>query len=165
MASFRNILVAVDFSETSDDALSAAAELSRTYHAQVHLLHVVPTVIPSAYALEPVGFDLGAYVRQSVDAARAELPVLAARHRLDPALLTVAASSGPAAAQIVEYAKEHAIDVIVLGAHGHGFVDRLLIGSVADRVSRHAPCAILLVPHTAHRPTRVQVEAASGVVS
>ena len=165
MSRFHNILVAVDFSQTSDDALATAAELSRVYHAQVHLLHVVPDTFQIAYPMEPVAFDFSAYLRQTVDAARAQLPALATRHQIDPLMLTSTVLQGSPADEIVRYAEEHAVDLLVLGAHGHGFLDRLLIGSVAERVARHAPCAILLVPHVTRRLTSFEVKAAAGVES
>jgi nucleotide-binding universal stress UspA family protein len=163
MPGFHNILVAVDFSQTSDDALSMAAYLGKADHAQVHLLHVVPDVVQSMYTMVPVAFDVDAYQRQSVEDARAQLPALAARYRLESAMLTTAVLLGVPAAEIVRYAEEHGIDLIVLGAHGHGFLDRLLIGSVAERVARRAPCAVLMVPHVARRLTSFEVKAAAGV--
>jgi nucleotide-binding universal stress UspA family protein len=165
MSPFHNILVAVDFSPTSDDALSTAAELSRTYHAQVHVLHVVANAIPSASTLEPIGCDLGAYLRQSLDHARARLMALVARHQIGPEMLTTAVIPGPPAPEIVRYAEDHAIDLVVLGTHGHGVLDRLLVGSVAERVARHAPCAVLMVRHVTRRLTTFDVEAGAPVVS
>jgi nucleotide-binding universal stress UspA family protein len=162
MSRFHNILVAVDFSTTSDDAVATAVDLSRAYHAQVHLLHVVPNVhIP--YATEPIAFDFAGFERQSVEASQQQLAAIAARHPVDAARLTTAIVSGAPAAEIVRYAEEHAMDLIVLGAHGHGFIDRLLIGSVAERVARHAPCAVLMVPHVMRRLTAFEAEAAAGV--
>ena len=164
MSRFHNILAAVDFSQTSDDAIAAAAELSRANNAQLHLVHVVPEVqVP--YAIEPVVVDITAFLRQSVDAAREQLAALVARHPLDPARLTTAILEGAAAREIARYAEEHGIDLIVLGAHGHGFLDRLLIGSVAERVVRHAPCAVLLVPHTTRQLTSFEAKAVAGVES
>jgi nucleotide-binding universal stress UspA family protein len=158
MPRFQRILVAVDFSQTSHDALSMAAELSRTYQAQVHLLHVVPNTVPIAYALEPVAFDYGAYLRQVIEEAHAQLPALMARYPIDSTLLTTAVLHGAPASEIVRYAEDHAIDLIALGAHGHGFLDRLLIGSVAEDVARHAPCAILMVPHVMRHSTAFATE-------
>jgi nucleotide-binding universal stress UspA family protein len=164
MSRFQNLLVAIDFSPTSDDVLAMAAELSRAYHAQVHLLHVVPSVhIP--YAMEPIAFDVAAYLGQSMDAARLQLATVAARHPIDPAMLTPVVASGPPAAEILRYAQEHAIDLIVLGAHGHGVIDRLLIGSVAERVARRAPCAVLMVPHIALRKAALEAAATAGVAT
>lgn len=162
MSRFHNILVAVDFSQTSDDAVATAADVSRMNHARLHVLHVVPNVqIP--YAIEPVVFDFTTYLRQSMDQAREELSELVSRHAVDAAMLTTDVVNGPPSGEIVRYAAEHAIDLIVLGAHGHGFLDRLLIGSVAERVVRHAPCAVLLVPHVARRLTSFEAKALAAV--
>ena len=162
MFSFHDILVAIDFSQTSEDAFAVAAELSRTYHSRVHLLTVVPNV-NMPYAVEAVGVDYFALQRGMTDAAQEQLSDFSARHPIQPGLLINAVAEGPPASEIVNYAKEHAIDLIVLGAHGHGFVDRLLLGSVADGVPRHAPCAVLLVPHVARRLTSFEVQAAAGI--
>ena len=162
MSRFHNVLVAVDFSQTSDDAVSTAAELSRMNHARLHVLHVVPNVqIP--YAIEPVVFDFTTYLRQSMDQARQQLDDIVSRHPVEAAMLTTAVVTGPPSEEIVRYAEANAIDLMVLGAHGHGFLDRLLIGSVAERVVRHAPCAVLLVPHVARRLTAFEARAVAGV--
>jgi nucleotide-binding universal stress UspA family protein len=162
MSRFHNILVAVDFSPTSDDAVATAADLSRSCRAPLHLLHVVSNVqVP--FAIEPVDFDFAGHVRESIATARETLATLAAGCGIEPGLLTAAVVNGAPAAEIVRYAQEHAIDVIVMGAHGHGFLDRLLVGSVAERVARRAPCAVLLVPHATARPTAVDAKAVAGV--
>jgi nucleotide-binding universal stress UspA family protein len=164
MSRFHTILAAVDFSQTSDDAIAAACDLCRTNNAQLHVVHVVPEVqIP--YAIEPVVIDITAFLRQSIEAARQQLAALVSRHPIDQARLTTAILEGAAAREIVRYADEHGIDLIVLGAHGHGFLDRLLIGSVAERVVRHAPCAVLLVPHTSRRLTSFEAQAVAAVES
>ena len=49
------------------------------------------------------------------------------------------------AAAIVEYAKEHNIDLVILGTHGRGAMAKLFMGSVAERVTRYAPCPVLVV--------------------
>jgi nucleotide-binding universal stress UspA family protein len=59
----------------------------------------------------------------------------------------------PAAREIAQYAASHGADLIVVGTHGYGPVRRLVLGSVADRVVRMAPCPVLTVPHHALRAT------------
>ena len=61
--------------------------------------------------------------------------------------MTTAVVVGAPANEIVRYAEAHHADVIVLGSHGHGLVRRFLLGSVADKLVRQAPCAVLVVPH------------------
>jgi nucleotide-binding universal stress UspA family protein len=164
MSRFHDILAATDFSPASEDAVATAADLSRSRQTRLHLLHVVPGVhVP--YTIEPVVFDFSHVIRRSVDLAHEQLGALAARYDVEPDRLTTAVVNGPPAAEILRYTRDHAIDLLVLGAHGHGVLDRLLIGSVAERVSRHAPCAVLLVPHVTPQPLPVAAKAAAGVES
>ena len=163
MPRFHNVLAAVDFSVTSDDALAAAVELCNANRARLHLLHVVPSVqVP--YAAESIVFDVGEFLSQSVEAARQQLDTLAAAHPVTTGPPEITVVSGPPAREIVRYAREEAIDLIVLGAHGHGFLDRLLVGSVAERGVRHAPCAVLLIPRMAERQPSVELQAAAATV-
>jgi nucleotide-binding universal stress UspA family protein len=150
MIVLKNILVAVDFGEASDAALAYGRELARTYKATLHLLHVADDV----------------YVRLGGDAYAPALPNLqqeieqAARRHLDqlavdddpypvPVRKTVISSAATAAC-IVHYAQEAAVDLIIVGTHGRGAVAHLLMGSVAERVVRTAPCPVLTVRHPAH---------------
>ena len=68
--------------------------------------------------------------------------------------VTTAVVVGAPANEIVRYAEAHHADVVVLGSHGHGLVRRFLLGSVADKIVRQAPCAVLVVPHRTLRPAR-----------
>ena len=150
MIALKNILVATDFGEAADAALAYGRELARTFGATLHVLHVADDV----------------YVRLGGDAYVGVLPELqqdieaAARQQLDallvdndpvplPARRSVVTSSAPAAA-IVDYARDADIDLIVVGTHGRGAVAHLLMGSVAERVVRTAPCPVLTVRHPEH---------------
>ena len=83
--------------------------------------------------------------------------------------MTTAVEVGAPANEIVRYADEHRANVVVLGSHGHGLVRRFLLGSVADKLVRQAPCAVLVVPHrtllhggagTARQPASAPVDPA-----
>jgi nucleotide-binding universal stress UspA family protein len=144
MIVLKNILVATDFGEASKVALDYGRDLARSYGATLHVLHVVEDLTYS-YASE-VGFALPSYQEELVARAKGELDALItpddrATLRITPALQT---RRSPAAA-ITGYAKENAIDVIVVGTHGRGVVQHLLMGSVAERVVRTAPCPVLTV--------------------
>lgn len=144
MVVIKNIVVATDFSEPSGIALAYGRDLARTYHARLHVLHVVEDVM-LRYAPE-VGF-IGPDLQRDLDArASRELNALITdddRRTLDVVPVTDRGIN-PADA-IVRYAKEHAIDVIVTGTHGRGAVKHFLMGSVAERVVRTAPCPVLTV--------------------
>jgi len=122
----RQILFPTDFSDVSRVAGATEADLARTFGARLHVLHVVPPVTdatPAPAALRSVAAELGPGV-----------PVV------------TAVTSGLAAHQIVLYARKNAIDLIVIATHGRTGVSRMLLGSVAEAVVRHAPCRVLTVP-------------------
>ena len=150
MVVLKKILVATDFGEASDAALNYGRELARTFGATLHVLHVVENVM-SQYATE---FAFAAYPevqKQVEDAAGKQLNTLLGeedREKLGarPVLRT---STAPAVA-IVDYAKEERVDLIVVGTHGRGAVAHFLMGSVAERVVRSAPCPVLTVRSPEH---------------
>jgi nucleotide-binding universal stress UspA family protein len=148
MSRFHTIVVAVDFSDSTPDALEAALALAGAEAgSHVHLLHVVPSAVPALWTDEPSTLDLRIAEQAWTDAALKQLATLAAAQTLDPAKVTTAVVVGAPANEIVRYAEGHHADVVVLGSHGHGLVRRFLLGSVADRTVRQAPCAVLIVPH------------------
>jgi nucleotide-binding universal stress UspA family protein len=142
MILMNNVLVATDFGEASDTALNYGRALARTFGSRLHLLHVTENVY-----MKTVGGD--AYVtvfpdlqKDVDDAARKQLEE---RVDADTPTTVVLLTSNTAAASIVEYAKTHSIDLIVVGTHGRGAVAHLLMGSVAERIVRAAPCPVLTV--------------------
>jgi universal stress protein A len=144
MNSFNKILVPVDFSPHSDKAIQTAADLARRYEAPLSLLHVYE---PVAYAL-PEGYvmhtadqlvQLLAELSKSLDRAR-ELAVQAGAPTVDAKQV-----DGVAHREVVEYARTGGYDLIVMGSHGRKGLDRLLMGSVAEKVVRNAPCSVLCV--------------------
>jgi nucleotide-binding universal stress UspA family protein len=163
MHPFHTIVVAVDFSDTSMDAIDAALELARGQQNRVHLLNVVPDVFHSPGLTEAPGVDWPQVQRNCIDQARNQLVELAANCKLDPQRITIAVEVGAPAPEIVRYASEHDGRVIVLGSHGHGVVRRFMLGSVADRVLRQASCPVLFVPHRSLRMTPSEVTAAVSV--
>jgi len=163
MLPFHTIVAAVDFSETSQDALDAALELARERRARVHLLHVVSDVFHTPWMVESAGVDLQDVQHRWTEEAEQQLMTFAASHDLDPLSVTIAVAVGPAANEIVRYANEHAAGVIVLGSHGHGIIRRFVLGSVAERVIRQASCPVMVVPHRTLRLTSLEVKAPSSV--
>ena len=148
MSVFRTIVAAIDFSETSDDALRVACDLASSHGSILHLLHVIPDARQQAWSVEAPGLDFSALQQESIADAERMLAT-----RTLPATMPVAcvvrhvASGLPAAREIAQYAASQGADVIVVGTHGYGPVRRLVLGSVADQVVRMAPCPVLMVPH------------------
>lgn len=145
----RRILVATDFSPDSEQAIDAALDLCRGSDATVTLLHVcepLPYSTPelSMYVPSPeLMADICADARRKLDARRAGC---AARgSTVDTALVT-----GAPAAEIVRYAADHQVDLIVVGSHGRRGFRRFVLGSVAEAVVRTADRPVLTVH--AHQP-------------
>jgi nucleotide-binding universal stress UspA family protein len=147
MIALKNILVATDFGEAADVALGYARALARLFDGTLHLLNVAEDVVPSMAADGYVGV-VPALQDEVEAAARTRLEALAVDN--DPVPLpvkTVVLISAATAPAIVGYARDNAIDLIVMGTHGRGMVAHVLMGSVAERVVRTAPCPVLTVRH------------------
>jgi nucleotide-binding universal stress UspA family protein len=154
MSRFHTIVAALDFSDSAGDALDGAIALAAADAAsRIHVLHVVPSPAPALWSDDLPPMDLHAVEQARIDAALSQLAVLAAGRPFDPSRLTTAVAVGAPANEIVRYAEEHGVDAIVLGSHGHGLVRRLMLGSVAYKVVREAPCAVLVVPPRTLRGT------------
>lgn len=143
---FTRILVPTDFSAPSNAALEAAKTMAARFGASLHLIHVLedPFVTaayaPEIYAAPPAGikeqWQQGAETLLETQLTPAEHATFRS---------TVLALFGTPAKAIVEYAAANGIDLIVMGTHGRGGVAHLLMGSVAERVVRTAPCPVLTV--------------------
>jgi nucleotide-binding universal stress UspA family protein len=144
MIALKQILVATDFSEPSDVAVQYGQDLARAYGATLHVIHVIEDML--AFYGPDVGFALADVERHVEAAVQRDLDSTIARHSADRlnVVATVKRSSNVAHA-ITAYATANPIDLIIVGTHGRGAVSRLLIGSVAERVVRSAPCPVLTV--------------------
>ncbi len=137
----RRILVPVDFSEASEIAVQHATEIAQTYGAKIDLLHVVEEVAyPSAYGVEPP------LVSSSNVVTRVEKALgTIARENIGYEHVQVSARIGYAPLTILDYVEENDVDLIVLATHGRTGLDRMLLGSVAERVIRQAPTPVFIV--------------------
>ena len=140
---FARILVATDFSAPSDAALAHARRLAERTGAGLHVLHVVDNLFMRAVLGDPRDYETAA-LRQMQDRVPAGAGAT-------PAILTVERSDEPAD-EITSYARTHGIDLIVMGTHGRGRMAHLLLGSVAEKVARTAPCPVLTMREAAPAP-------------
>jgi nucleotide-binding universal stress UspA family protein len=149
MNTFKQILVPTDFSETAGAALECAKSIADRFGGSLHVLHVLQD--PVLYGPVVEGYTVLATLREDMyrDAKRhlgqlldeAERQALNARMDL---------TWGHPADVIVDYAAQNRIDLVVMGTHGRGPLTRLLLGSVADKVVRKAPCAVMTVRPRQH---------------
>jgi universal stress protein A len=143
----RKILCAVDFSEPSRAALHMAADMAQKFDAELTLLHVyqVPAyplpdgvILPSTVTVT----DLFDQVDRALADWRADVERLGAKR------VKATSVEGQAWREIVAQASEGDFDLVVVGTHGHTGIKHLLLGSVAERVVRQAPCPVLAVRAT-----------------
>jgi nucleotide-binding universal stress UspA family protein len=149
MIVLKNVLVATDFGESAAVALAYGRDLARTFNAKLHVVHMVEDVM-MRYSPE-VGFAVPDLQKDFEKAARKDLDALITdddRNTLRVEAIVQTCVNVPDA--IVDYARQEAIDLIITGTHGRRAVKRLLLGSVAERVVRTAPCPVLTV-HTKER--------------
>jgi nucleotide-binding universal stress UspA family protein len=143
MARFRKILVPIDFSEHSSAALDLAVDLAGTYGATLHLLHCYP-IDPGAISpygiVMPEGFD-----RDVRDAAGRELARWADKAASAKVPVEQHLSSMFPAEVIASTAEEIGADLVVMGTRGLSGLKHVLLGSIAERVLRLAPCPVLTV--------------------
>src|SRR6266478_3213395 len=144
---FKKILVGTDFSEASDEARRVAIELARRLGAELEIVHVEEPLPAYAFA-EGALLDLPRLQEEVRTWAERQLEDLARGARASGVSTTTAVLLGVPANTIVEAARTERADLIVVGTHGRTGLERVLLGSVAERVVRNAPCAVLTVRQT-----------------
>jgi nucleotide-binding universal stress UspA family protein len=139
------ILCPIDFSEASQHAIEHAFAIARWSGAAVSALHVChPMVVPVATG---AGFEDADVEMARLRSAAASLVECAGAHGLK---VDIAVESGDPARQILEHADRHGANLIVMGTHGATGFERLILGSVTEKVLRKARCPVLTVPPRAH---------------
>lgn len=138
-----HILLPTDFSPSSTPAFRYAVEWAKVFEAQLTILHV--------HSLQP-GLDIDAGVAQQFldeqrKAAREELGTLVAEARQQVPNASMELLAGLPSECICEVAREKKCDLIMMGTHGWTGFNRVLFGSVAERVIQRAPCPVLSIPH------------------
>jgi nucleotide-binding universal stress UspA family protein len=140
MINLRHVLVPIDFSETSEAALKYGIALARAFKAKLHLLHVPEHPGVAAEAEYPLGI-----FETMQNAAHDRLGALLTARETRELKPELAMRIGKPSAEIIRYAQNRGIDLIVMGTHGRTGVAHVLMGSVAERVVRSAPCPVLTV--------------------
>jgi len=147
MIELNAVLVAVDFSETSKNALAYGRNLARAFGARLHVLHVADVISTSAAQFYPEG--PGDPEAKAIELGTRQLRTHLIAEGIVDSHADVRVAPDPAH-EIVDYAKEIHADLIVIGTHGRTGVSRLIMGSVAEHVVRTARCPVLVVRPSEH---------------
>jgi len=145
MISIRKILFPTDFSECAKSAEEYAIALAGQFNAEIHLLHVLAdltTMLPDpGFAISLSKDDLAMFKKE----AQQRLEKIRPEGFSPPLRVVRALRTGNAFVEILKYAEEARIDLIVIGTHGRSGLVHLLLGSVAEKVVRKAQCPVLTV--------------------
>ena len=139
------VVLATDFSEHSDTALRLATSLARDTGAMLLITHVMPPPLHAAdrgFTGYAEGEDEAARQKQLDEVRPTDSEVGFAHHLLH----------GQPAEEVVRFAEDEKADMIVIGSHGRRGVTRLLLGSVAEHIVRHAACPVMTVKHSDRTP-------------
>jgi universal stress protein A len=142
----KRILVPVDFSDPSDQALRYAIRFAQHFGGEITLLHIVQPSVPPYPEVAPY-FD---YTEEELENAEKAMQTLVARPMLKSCPLQTALRTGLAAHEIVEAARELDSDLIVIATHGYTGWKHFCIGSTTERVVRTAPCPVFVVREKQH---------------
>jgi nucleotide-binding universal stress UspA family protein/mono/diheme cytochrome c family protein len=140
---FKSILVPVDFSSNSTRALDYAHTLARRFEASLHVVHVCEVPALTTGSMDAYAIAYSNWSQQLGDEAERELVKLV--RKLTGAPVTTEVLFGNPARAIVSAATIRKADLVVMGTHGHGPLMHALMGNVAERVVRTAPCPVLTV--------------------
>jgi nucleotide-binding universal stress UspA family protein len=150
MINLQRILVPTDFSDHSRSALRYGAAFAHKFGAEVYLLHVFQELAVSQPEAVTVGSPIVAPLEQFLAAARTSLERLIREGNLAGVQVHPEVRAGVPFDEIVQFAADKNIDLIVMGTHGRGWLAHVLLGSVTEKVVRRAPCPVLTVRHPEH---------------
>jgi nucleotide-binding universal stress UspA family protein len=145
----RKVLVPTDFSESARHALTYGISFAREYEAELSVVHVVEN-LTVGYASDLFPVPMAEVFQEISGYARTELAKLGEEARAKNVTVAEVVVQGKPSAEIMRFARETEVDMIVLGTHGKGMLDQALFGSTTERVVRRAPCPVLTVRLAEH---------------
>ena len=149
MIKLKKVLVPTDFSDSARQALRYGMSFAKEYGAELTVLHVVEN-LTVGYASDLFPVPMAEVFQEISGYAKAELAKLGQEARARGLGVRELVIQGKPSAEIIRFAAENEIDVIVLGTHGKGMLDQALFGSTTERVVRRAPCPVLTVRLAEH---------------
>ena len=141
----KKILVTVDFSDLSTEVVERAADIALAFKADVSVIHVIPPtpVYSGSEISPPVLMD---YSAEDWRSEQHDLDTMAGFMKQKGIRAETLLLSGPITEVVLKKSVELDIDLVVVGAHSHGFLYRAFIGSVSEGLLKHAHCPVLVIP-------------------
>jgi nucleotide-binding universal stress UspA family protein len=150
MLAIKTILVPTDFSEASESAVKYGKALAEAFGSSLHLVHVMEDLLAHAWAAEVYVASMPSLRDEIEKEATERIGAMLTDQERQQLRVTTAIIAGNPFLEIIRYARAHEVDLIVLGTHGRGPVAHMLLGSVAEKVVRKAPCPVLTVRPAQH---------------
>ena len=144
------ILCPVDFSDLSRKGLVYAASFAARYRARLYVLHVMDFSLLYGYSLESLGESANRVEADMEEVSRGKMQAFVTEGVRGVCEVEREIRKGKPFVEIIRFARERDVDLIVLSTHGHGGLAHGLIGSTAERVVRKAPCPVLTVRAVEH---------------
>ncbi|MCX6173875.1 MAG: universal stress protein [Ignavibacteriales bacterium] len=142
MEQIKKILVPIDFSDYSKNALKYAAQFAKQFNAKIYLIYVVePMIYPADFSMGQVAIpstDIDLHSRAEEELKKLSKDIINGNLKVEILIKT-----GKPFVEIIETASANDIDLIIIATHGHTGVEHLLFGSTAEKVVRKAPCPVL----------------------
>ena len=148
MKPLKNIICATDFSNNSNEAINYASNLAKTFGAELVLIHVVEDALEAASSIPFTYAGSEGFDKQIVELKKkinTELQKKSDELNKSGVKTSYSILEGNPVAELIQYPEENPCDLIVMGTHGRTGLPHILIGSVAEKVVRKAPCAVLTV--------------------
>ncbi len=149
MIKLKKVLLPTDFSESARHALRYGMSFAKEYGAELVLLHVVEN-LTVGYASDLFPVPMAEVFQEISGYAKTELAKLGEEARGRGLAVREEVVQGKPSAEIIRFAAENDVDMIVLGTHGKGMLDQALFGSTTERVVRRSPCPVLTVRPAGH---------------
>ncbi len=144
MKDFSTILVAIDFSDSSDNAFNLALNMARKYSAKLELVHVINEPVDlRGFYVPHISFEK--LEEEIEEGARKMMESFCRRHLADYENFESHIVAGLPYEQILQQAQDLGADLVILGTHGRTGLDHVLFGSTAEKVVRRSPVPVLTV--------------------
>jgi glycine betaine transporter len=148
MINIKNILCPIDYSMYSEKALNYAIEIAEKYGSKLYVIHVLDMRVYDMNESELYNFNI--IDESTIEELRDRLLKCVKEDVRSKIPVETIIVQGVPFVEIIKAAKDHTIDLIVMGTHGRTGISHAIIGSVAEKVVRKAPCPVLTVRRTEH---------------